>query len=419
MSNQLKVAYMLSRFPYLTETFILREMLVLRRLGLDIHIFSMFPPLSTPVHAEVQEMMPYVRYSPYLLSSKLLLAHLYFLARSPLKYMRALFTAMWQTYREPLVLLRVLILFPKAVYFARQLQELKIDHIHAHFVWVNGIVARIARDLTGITFSLHPHAFGIFSRDRESVRRQLKRADGIITVSEYHRHYVADLCPRWSPQEVQVVHYGVDPAEFTPAHVPADDGTLRIISVGSLVEKKGHEYLVDACAELAQKGYAFRCSIVGGGPLHQALQERIQARGLQDRVALLGAKTQAEVKNLYRHSDIFALACVVARSGDRDGLPNVLLEALALEIPAVTTPVTGIPELVRDGETGLLVPERDAHALAAALERLINDPTLRRRLGQQGRQMVLSGFDIHSTAAQMATAFQAIRTRRAADEPGA
>jgi colanic acid/amylovoran biosynthesis glycosyltransferase len=406
MPNQLKLAYLLSRFPYLTETFILREMLELRRRGMDVHVFSMLPPLPTPVHQEVAEMMPYVHYSPFVLSGKLVLAHLYFLLCSPLAYMRAFLKAVWQSYREPLVLLRVLITFPKSVYFAKQMQDLGIDHIHAHFTWINGIAARVAYDLTGITFSLHPHAFDLFTRDQVDVRRQLELANGVVTVSEYHRHYIADLCPRWPPQDIKVVHYGLDPAEFVPAHVPAEDGAVRIISVGSLYEKKGHEYLIDACARLKEKGYAFRCSIVGGGPLYDALQARINEHGLQDHVSLLGAKTQADVKNLYRQSDLFVLACVVAQSGDRDGMPNVLLEAMSMQLPAVTTPVTGIPELVCDGETGLLVPERDAHALACAIERLINDQTLRCKLGQQGQQAILSGFDIHHTIAQLEAAFQ-------------
>ena len=416
MPNKPKIAYILSRFPYLTETFILREMILLRQLGLEVYVFSMFPPLSTPVHQQVQEMVPYVRYSPFLLSRKLAVAQLHYLFRSPVKYLRALLNAIWQTYREPRVLLRVLLTFPKSVYFARQMQALGIHHIHAHFVWVNGIAARIARDLTGITFSLHPHAFDIFSRDRESVSRQLGFADGIVTVSEYHRRYVSELCPRWSPEQVRVVHYGVDPQEFNPARVPVNDGSVHLISVGSLVEKKGHEYLIDACAELAQEGYTFECSIIGGGPLQRQLQERINHLGLQDRVFLLGAKTQDVVQSLYRHSDVFALACVVARSGDRDGLPNVLLEALAMEIPVVTTPVTGIPELVRDGETGLLVPERDSHALARAIERLINDAKLRQELGQRGRELVLSEFDIRRTSEQLAAAFEEIRHRRAFGE---
>lgn len=405
MQKKLKVAYVLGRFPYLTETFILREMLLLRRSGLEVHVFSVFPPLPTPVHEEVQEMMPYVHYSPYLLSIQLVLAHLYFLLHNPFRYVSAFFTAVWQTYREPLILLRVLLVFPKAVYFAKQIKDLNVDHIHAHFVWVNGIVAKVASDLTGTTFSLHPHAFDLFMRDRESLRRQFELADGVVTVSEYHRRYIADICPSWPPEQIQKVHYGVDPAEFTPKHLPAEGDVTRIISVGSLYEKKGHIYLIDACAELAKQGYKFCCYIVGGGA-QAKFQERIESHGLKDCVLLLGPKKQVEIRHLYSQSDIFVLACVVAKSGDRDGMPNVLLEAMAMQIPVVSTPVTGIPELVQEGETGLLVPERDAAALAQAMGRLIDDKKLRDRLGRQGRQAVLAGFDIHQTSAQLAAAFQ-------------
>ncbi|MBN1453546.1 MAG: glycosyltransferase [Anaerolineales bacterium] len=408
MTNNPKIAYILSRFPYLTETFILREMILLRKSGLEVHVFSMFPPLPTPVHQEAQEMLPYTHYSPYLLSSKLLLAHLYFLLHTPVQYVRAIAKAVWQTYREPLVLLRVLLTWPKTVYFARQMQELNIEHIHAHFVWVNGIAAGVASDLIGATFSLHPHAFGLFMRDQEDIRRQLQMADGVVTVSEYHRQYIADLCPRLHPDDIKIVHYGLEPTEFPPAQHSPTDNTIRIISIGSLMEKKGHAYLIDACDRLVERGYAFQCSIVGGGPLKEMLQARIDEKNLQAYVSLLGNKTQAEIKELYRQSDIFVLACVVAKNGDRDGLPNVLLEALAMEIPVVTTPVTGIPELVHDGETGLLVPERDTEALVQAIEKLINDETLRRRLGQQGRQVVLAEFDIRETAPQLARIFDDI-----------
>ena len=381
-------------------------MLLLRELGLDVYIFSMLPPHSGPIHRQVQQMMPYVHYSPFLLSGKLILAQLYYVFHSPVKYVSAFARAIWQTYREPLVLLRMLILFPKSVYFARQVQALKVDHIHAHFVWINGIAAQIASDLTGITFSLHPHAFDLFTRDQESVRRQLELASRVVTVSEYHRSYIARLCPRWSPAEIKVVHYGLDPTEFEPGQSRAEDPTVRLVSVGRLEEKKGFEYLIDACALLADRGYSFRCTIIGKGSLRDQLQARIDRHQLQNHVLLLGARDQAAVQDLYRHSDIFVLPCVIAASGDRDGMPNVLLEAMALQLPVVTTSVTGIPELVHDGENGLLVPERNAQALAHGIERLINDPALRLTFGQRGRETVLAGFDIHQTAAQLAQVLQ-------------
>jgi glycosyltransferase involved in cell wall biosynthesis len=409
MPDNLRVAYYLPRFPKLFETFILREMLSLREMGLDVQVFSLMPPLRTPtMHQQVQDMLPYVHYSPFLFSFKLILAQFHFLFRTPHKYWRALQRAVWQTWPEPDTLWRVLAIFPKAVYFAKQLQELKVDHIHAHFVWLNGIAAQVAADLTGITYSLHAHAWDIFQRKRECVRRQLELATAIVTISEYHRQYLAELCPRWPARDIRVVHCGLDPAEFTAEHVPAVDEVVRVMSNGRMIEKKGFEFLIDACARLAEKGYLFHCSIIGDGPLRKTLQARIDQYNLQGCVSLLGFKSISDVQNLYNSSDIFALPCVIVKSGDRDGIPVVLMEAMAMQVPVITTPVSGNPELVCDGETGLLVPERDAQSLALAIGRLINDPSLRSRLGEQGRQTILAGFDIHQTAAQMAEIFQEI-----------
>lgn len=402
----MKVAYVLARFPMLTETFILREMLALRKLGVEVSIFSLLPPFSSPVHAQVEEMMPYVHYSPFLLSWKLWCAHFYFLFHSPLKYFRAFFKIIWETWREPDALLGVLVLFPKSVYFARQMQELGVDHLHAHFLWMNGISAQVMSDLTGLTFTVHPHAFGLFMRNQTDVRRQLELAGGIVTIAEYHRRYILKLCPQLTEADVEIVHDGLDPTQFVPAHIPSTDGVVRIISVGSLIEKKGHTYLIDACSELVKRGVPFRCVIVGEGLLHASLQAQIERENLREYVSLVGAKTQAEVYDLYSRSDIFVLPCVVARSGDRDGMPNVLLEAMCMEIPVISTPVTGTPELVHDGKNGILVPERDVEALAQAITHLIEDEALRLEFGKKGRETVLNGFDIHQSAEKLAAIFQ-------------
>lgn len=285
---------------------------------------------------------------------------------------------------------------------------MKVDHVHAHFVWLNGVSAQVASDLIGIPCSLHAHAWDIFQRNPDCVRRQIELASCIVTVSEYHRQFLADLCLQRGSKNIYIVHYGLDPDEFKPAPLLNEDHTVRIISVGRLVDKKGFIYLVDACARLADKGISFRCSIVGEGPLRNMLQMQIDRQGLQDCVLLLGAKNITEIMNLYRNSDIFALPCIVARYGDRDGMPNVLLEAMAMEVPVITTPVTGNPELVHDRVNGLMVPECDPEALELALARLINDPNLRTQLGLEGRRTVLAGFDIHHTAAKMADIFQEI-----------
>lgn len=409
MTESLKVAYFLPRFPKLSETFILREILVLREMGLDVHVFSLMPPLtSSTMHAQVQDMMPYVHYSPYFFSFKLIFAQFYFLFHFPIKYFRALLRLLWQTCPEPSTCAKALFLFPKSVYFARQLKEMKIDHIHSHFVWVNGIAAQVASDLIGVPNSLHAHAWDIFQREKESVKRQLELATAIVTISDYHRQYLTSICPKCSSKNIHIVHCGLNPLEFSPVQTLAEHNIVQIISIGRLLEKKGFEYLIEACSLLAKKGIKFHCSIIGDGPLSNALQEQIKRLNLLDYISMLGEMNISEILKLYRQSDIFALACVITDFGDRDGIPVVLMEAMAMQLPVITTPVSGNPELVSDGKNGLMVPQRDPEALAQALERLINDQLLRKQLGEQGRQTILAGFDIQMTAAQMAQIFQEI-----------
>ena len=411
MEQKLKVAYILHRFPHLTATYMMREMTWVKEQEIDIHIFSLLPPKRTPVHEQARALLPYTRYSPFL-SWDVIKAQLHFLGHRPGAYFQALVKTVWQTYREPALLLRALVIFPKGVYFARQMEELEIDHVHAHFVWLEGIVAGIVADLLGITFTIHPHAFGLFSRNQRDVRCELENASQIVTISDYHRAYIASLSRRIAPDDVEVVYIGIETDRFLPAVRQPGGSTIRILSVGSHVEKKGHEYLIDACALLAERGLDFECLIVGIGPLQEALQTRIDRHDLRDRVTLLGALEQARILELCQTSDVFALACVLAHNGDRDGMPIVLIEAMACELPVVTTPVTGIPELVSHGQTGVLVEERDASGLADALERLILDETMRKRIGKQARQAVLDGFQIQDSAVKLASIFRQVSGQR-------
>lgn len=408
MSQDLKVAYILRRFPSLTETFIMREMYWIREHHISLHIFTLFPPDSRhPAHDQTEALIPNRRYTPFF-SWDVLKAQFSFLKRSPKRYFQALSKAIWQSYREPMVLLRVLALFPKSVCMAQQMESMQIQHIHAHFVWIEGLVAGIITDLLGITFSIHPHAFGLFRRNQQNVRRELENASQIITISTYNRAYIAALSSKIAADDIAIVHCGLEADRLVPTSKPDNGAVPSILSVGRLIEKKGHAYLVQACALLAERGLEFECQIVGDGALENELQTMIDEHGLQNQVKLLGALGQNEVLALYQESDIFALPCVTARNGDKDGIPVVLMEAMACELPVVTTPLTGIPDLVQDRETGLFVAERDASGLAEALSDLMADKALRQRLGKQARQTVLKDFEIRGTAEKMATIFRQV-----------
>jgi glycosyltransferase involved in cell wall biosynthesis len=408
MNKPFKLAYYLSRFPRLSETFILREMCALREKGIDVEIFSIMSPLpTTTMHPQVQTLLPYVHYSAFLLSLKLIFAQIYFLTNSPRRYINTLRRVVWQTSPEIKSLLMALLLFPKSVYFAWLLKDKQVDHIHAHFVWLNAVSAQVAADLLGLPISLHAHAWDIFRRNPECVRRQIQLATCVITVSEYHRQFLTSLIEHL-PLDIRIVHYGLNPNEFIRTIPNPNNPIVQILSVGRLVEKKGFEYLIEACKILDNRGIPYRCCIVGEGP-DQRINAMISEGGLHGNVTMVGAKNITEIIVYYQMSDFFVLPCVVARSGDRDGMPNVLLEAMAMQLPVITTPVTGNTELIQDGVNGLLVPERDPVALADAIQRLISDPGLRMELGAAGRQTILTGFDIRSTADQMLGIFKTLQ----------
>ncbi len=401
----LRVAYVLHRFPNITETFIAREMYWLSQHGVDVSIFSLMRQKHPASSEEAQSLQGRAYYSR-MFSWRVLKAQVRFLRRKPIAYFRALARVVWQSYREPKVMALALALFPKSVLFAGMMQDGKIQHVHANFVWLEGLAAGVVHDLVGTTFTLHPHAFGLFGRNQTNVRKQLANATHVVTVSEYHREYISNLCPTLAPSDVSVVHYGVETSRIMPGAGRTAADPPRILSVGRAVEKKGHEYLIDACALVRGRGLAFVCDIVLGGEHgRQAMQERIDGHGLSSVVHLLGAHDQDELLGRYQNADIFALACVIAEDGDRDGMPNALIEAMACELPVVTTTVAGIPELVQDGESGFLVPERDAEALGHALERLLTDGELRVRLGTRGRQVIQAGFEAESIAGEVAAVF--------------
>jgi glycosyltransferase involved in cell wall biosynthesis len=189
--------------------------------------------------------------------------------------------------------------------------------------------------------------------------------------------------------------------------------------VGRLTEQKGYEYLIAACRRLREEGREFRCWIVGTGPLRAALEGQARRAGLQEVVSFLGPKRHDEVLALYRAATLFVLPCVVCRNGDRDGIPNVLIEAMAMELPVVSTAVSGIPELVVPRETGLLVPERDVTALAMAMGGLLDLSGLRRELGRRARERVTALFDGGRNVADLARLFQETASGAAGGPAGA
>jgi glycosyltransferase involved in cell wall biosynthesis len=275
-----------------------------------------------------------------------------------------------------------------------EMEEAGIDHAHAHFATSAADLASLVWRMEGPSYSVTAHAKDIWHEQvrRDDLRRKLGRALFVATVSEQNRRYLASILD--GGERVRVVPNSVDLRRMGEPVVRAPE-PLLVVSVARLIEKKGLEDLVAACGILRARDVPVRLEIAGDGPLRAELAASASAAGLGD--VLRGALPHEQVRELFRRASVFCLPCVVAASGDRDGLPTSVLEAMALGVPVVTTDVNGLSETVIDGETGLTVPEHDPAALADALERVLGDPGLAAQLSHQARTHVEQGFSLEQS----------------------
>lgn len=366
MSARGRLALLVRSFPKLSETFILEEVLGLERAGFELTIFT----LRAPSDALVQPAVSRVRAEVVALAGE---------GVAP---------------DDDESLARAL---------AAQLARRGLAHLHAHFIDRPAAIAARAARLAGATFSISAHAKDIYLGDPAEIRRRLGEARFTVTCTAYNRDVLQRLAPPGAA--VHLAYHGIDVARFAPPAAPlaAAAAPPRILAVGRLREKKGFATLVAACALLRDRGIACECDIVGYGEQRAALEAAIDAAGLGSRVRLRGTMNHAQIIELYRTATVFAAPSEIAADGDRDGIPNVLLEAMACGLPVVSTPVSGIPEVVRDGVEGRLVPPADPRALADALGTLVGDAALRARLGAAARSTVVSRFGEDRNLARLAT----------------
>jgi glycosyltransferase involved in cell wall biosynthesis len=304
----------------------------------------------------------------------------------------------------------------EALWLARDLRRRGAGHLHAHFAHSPAAVAYMVHLCSGLPFSFTAHAKDIYTTLPRNLRIRAQAATFVITCTDFNRRHLEGLLEGARHAPIHVLYHGTDLTRFSPVgRRPHAD---RVVSVGRLVPKKGYEYLIRALARLAETGRPVSCEIFGGGGLREALAEQIETAGLAALVQLRGARLQEDVIGAYRTASVFALAPVVMEDGDRDGIPNVLVEAMASEVPVIATRISGIPELIEDGVDGLLVEPRDAEGLAAAIQRLLDDPELAARLALAGRLKVERQFDISVTCKRLVGLFTgqpeaAARTREA------
>jgi colanic acid/amylovoran biosynthesis glycosyltransferase len=281
-----------------------------------------------------------------------------------------------------------------ACHWARRHRRDDVTHIHSQWIHSCGTIAMYAAWLLDVSFSFTGHATDLF-RDRVALRDKIRRADFIVCISTFHRDFFLKEGAR--PEQLKIVYCGIDVDQFSPRSGGGrrDDGVICIRSSGRLVEKKGFRYLIDACRMLAEKGVAFECVIGGSGPLDRELRAQIERLGLSKQVAITGeALKQEKIPEFMQSGDVYVLPCVWASDNDVDGLPQMLMEAMACGLPAVSTRLVGIPDLIIHERTGLLVEPNDAEQLADAIVRLGTNRDLAGRLAEAGRACVREKFDI-------------------------
>ncbi len=382
-----RVVFILSRFPCYDEAFLLREIHAVAQ-RVDTWVFSLRRSRQPVIHDAARELLPRTLSVPYLLSRRILRAHLWLLLRRPRRYWGALTQLVVGNWRSPLVLAKNLVFFPKAAWLAHWALANGVTHLHAGWATYPASAALVAGAIAEVPFSFSGHAHDIYL-DTTHLAEKLRRAVFATTCTVANQDYLRRLLPDCPETRVVLVHHGVRLAAF--ATVARSRRPLPLLSVGTLNPHKGFEYLIDALARLQAEGLDFRCTIVGGGPLESALHQRVARAGLDGRVTLTGALAQADVLLHYAVSSVCVL---MAQPEWHWGIPNVIVEALAARSAVITTRFGSVEELIKNGETGLLVPPRDPEALAAAIRRLADDEALRARLAEAGHAIVERDFDL-------------------------
>jgi colanic acid/amylovoran biosynthesis glycosyltransferase len=393
------LAYVLKRFPRISETFIAAELIELERQGERVSIFALIDPKEPFKHGFLEDLKAPVVYLPEWPRReprRVGKALLRTLASNPLGWVAAALSML----RPPSMDAWRLVL--QATVLRDEMRRAGIDHAHAHFATQGAEVARLASRMGGPRYTVTTHAKDIYHEEvrHEDLRRKLGSALFVATVSEANRVYLRSVLDGY--EDVHVVPNAVDLRRLdrTDERHPEPD---LVVSVARLIEKKGLGDLVDACGILRERGVPVRLRVGGDGPLLDELRSAATRVGLDG--AFPGALPHEEVRALYRQAAVFCLPCVVASTGDRDGLPTSVLEAMALGVPVVTTDVNGLPDVVIDGETGLVVPEHDPPALADALERLLKDPELAARFAEEGRRHVERAFSLEKSVSLLRSLF--------------
>lgn len=392
----MRLGYIVTEFPKITETFILRDLVAFDGNGHDVRIYHLTAARSGEViHRFARHMLPKARSRPFFLSTSVLGALMRAVLRHPVKLIGVIGRIVAECLGDPITLVKSLAILPKSLSFAEELAGWGADHIHAGFAGHPATAAWIVGRFTEIPYSVSCHAHDIFVT-QSLLGPKLREAAFVRTISAYNKNFLLDRFPDLARQRIEIIHCGADTKNIRPVdRVP--EGPFVVLYVGSLEVRKGVDKLLRALAQ-AEGLTDWRCEVIGGGPMAKSLSALAEALGLSDRVQFLGPRPSEAVAAAYARAGVVVVPSIVGPGGRTEGIPTVIMEALANARPVIASRVTGVPELVEHGVSGLLVPPGDVGALAEALQHIRHDPDRAMKMARDGRARVVAEFDATTNA---------------------
>jgi len=401
-TNRKRLAYLVSEYPAISHTFILREVRRLRALGWDIRVASINPsarPIDQLANEEREELRDTFCVKG-VGARGAIRAHSRTLATHPLAYLRGLLYSMVLAAGDPRRTFKNLMYFVEAVVIGQWMRSGELRHLHVHFASEAATVGLLAARVFPIGFSLTVHGPDEFyDTPGYYLREKIERADFIACISHFARSQLMKLSLPNQWHKLQIARLGIDPNVFRPAPYRRNPQPFEIVCVGRLVPAKGQHLLLAALAELLEQGRGVRLRLVGSGPDRESLEREVAQRGLSHSVVFEANVNQDRIRDIYAMADIFVLA------SSAEGIPVVLMEAMAMEIPCIATHVCGIPELIRNQIDGLLVAPSDECGLSNAIARLMDDSQLRRQIGRAGRERVIAEYELTRSVRRLAQVF--------------
>lgn len=392
----MKIAYVLKGFPKLSESFVLTEIVELLKNGHDIQIFSINLSVDDVKHEGIQDYNILQR-THYFNINRIFKVNFVNLLKYFLK-------GVVQDLCELRIHINILTFNLKLAYFATIMKKNDVELIHAHFATMGNVVKKLSKILD-LPYTLTAHAYDIYlSPDSDELRYVMKNAESIVTISQYNKNYLQSKIG--INNRIDVIRCGIDLDRFNPQIKFNNNDRIKMLTVGRLVEKKGIEYLIKAIPIVIKETKTCDLTIVGSGPLNVSLHKLVHDLKIEEYVQFKEDVPDPELIHYYTQSDMFILPCIIAENGDRDGIPVVIMEAMAMELPVISTRVSGIPELVEDGISGILVPTKDENVIADAIIKLYKNSQLSLEMGKKGRKIIEEKYNIILESEKLINVFE-------------